>query len=153
MNSQLKEDPHFLPHPQMAQLLTGSIIARQKSVPKLLNWLSQICLSVVYPGWTRWSKVFDQANALMLRKQLSLWWGSRGLLWSQLLPQRGTASAGAQGGFDHAQGANLSPQMCRGLFKSGAEQTEPDFWKAHLKASHTVSYRIVNLSAAGKGKG
>lgn len=44
-------------------------------------------------------------------------------------------------------------QPTDGLFKSGAEHTEPEFWKARLKASHAVSYRTVNLSAAGKGKG
>jgi len=43
--------------------------------------------------------------------------------------------------------------MCWELLESYAEQREPGFGKAHLKASHAVSYRAVNLSAAGKRKG
>ena len=56
----------------MAQSVTGSIITRQKSVPKVLNQLSYICLSVDYPCLSRLSRVFDQVNAWMLGRPLLL---------------------------------------------------------------------------------
>lgn len=62
---------------------------------------------------------------------------------------------GGTGGFHLCRGANPSLQMCCELSKSSqnAQQREPHFGKAPLKASHAVSYWIFNLSTAGKGKG
>lgn len=47
---------------------------------------------------------------------------------------------------------HLSPQTCCGVSKSHKAQWIRS-WKSHLKATHAVHHKAVNLSTAGKGKG
>lgn len=90
--------------------VTGAIAKSQRWFLKLLNWLSQTCLLVVYPALIGWSKVPDRVNAdsrkvaCIVRRP----WG---------LPTAPTS-------------CHLNPQMCCGLSKNHKAQ-----WTGLLKVS------------------